>query len=89
MPTQSKRDRLLKREIDTYLTEHFTADTVVKTDMATLAKMAKYFADFGTKLANTKTVREDIIDDRPYVDTLDQIDSDEEEHEIFMDCGIW
>ena len=88
MDTQT-REKRLKNEIEVYLAQHFIADTVVKTDMATLAKMAKYFADFGAKLANIKTVREDIIDDRPFSDVLSQIDTDEEEHEIFMDCGIW
>lgn len=88
MDTQT-REKRLKNEIEVYLAQHFIADTVVKTDMATLKKMAKYFADFGAKLANIKTVREDIIDDRPFSDVLSQIDNDEEEHEIFMDCGIW
>ena len=83
------REKRLKDEIEVYLAQHFIADTVVKTDMATLKKMAKHFADFGTKLATIKTVREDIIDDRPFSDALSQIDRDEEEHEIFMDCGIW
>ena len=89
MPTQSKRDRLLRREIDTYLTEHFIADTVVKTDMATLTKMARHFAKFGEGLCALLPDREEIVGNKRYADVLKRIEQEEEEDQIFRDCGIY
>lgn len=90
MPTMSKKDQLLKLEIDKYLSEHFIADTVVKTDMPSLVNMAKHFAKFGEGLQLKPTCdNEELLCGESYADRLKYIEDAEEELETYMSCGIW
>ena len=89
MSNTKNKDQLLKLEIDQYLAEHFIADTVVKTDMATLVNMAKHFAKFGERLRSTEELANDDLIQQQIQEQSHLLDELDEESETYRMCGIW